>query len=288
MTIVIDHNAGFCFGVERAIAATEEYLAKNKTLYCLGDIVHNSEELERLKERGLIIVSHGNLHELHDCCVLIRAHGEPPETFEIAKRNRITLIDATCPIVGKLQDRIRKAYIENPDLQIVIFGKKGHAEVVGLEGQTEGKAIVVSSENDLEMLDYSKPIQLFSQTTMDHDALAGISDKIRNKMLLSGNSGFKLHNTICRQVAGRAPKLKDFAAKFDAVVFVSGKKSSNGSYLFSICRSVNPSSYFVSNSDELEKAWFQNVQTVGVTGATSTPQWLMQQVAERIGDLVDK
>lgn len=284
MKVTIDPDAGFCFGVSRAIAAAENELAAGEELYCLGDIVHNSEELERLKSKGLIIISHDDLSSLSGKKVLIRAHGEPPLTFKIARRNNITLIDATCPIVSKLQQRIRKSHYETADNggSVLIYGKPGHAEVVGLVGQSDGNAIVINKKEDLDRVDFSKPVHLYSQTTMDKEGLDAIAAEIENRLENAGSNSLKVHNTICGQVSGRAPLVKAFAKKHDVIVFVSGKKSSNGAWLFSICHSQNERSYFVSSKEELRTEWFNPDDSVGVTGATSTPPWLLQEVADEI------
>lgn len=281
MQVTIDPDAGFCFGVSRAIAAAENELSTGGELYCLGDIVHNSEELERLKSKGLKIITHDDLPRLSGKKVLIRAHGEPPDTFETASKLNITLIDATCPIVNKLQQRISKSYLSS-DAEggsVLIYGKPGHAEVVGLVGQTNGNAIVINQMEDLNQVDFSKPVHLYSQTTMDKEGLDAIAAEIEKRLETAGGQALKVHNTICRQVSGRAPLVRAFAKKHDVIVFVSGKKSSNGAWLFSISLSENKRSYFVSATEELEKEWFKPEDSVGVTGATSTPPWLLQEIA---------
>lgn len=284
MKVTIDPDAGFCFGVSRAIAAAENEISAGGKLYCLGDIVHNSEELERLKSKGLQIVTHDDLPSLSGKKVLIRAHGEPPKTFETAARLNITLIDATCPIVNKLQQRISKSNqataVEGGS--VLIYGKPGHAEVVGLVGQTDGNAIVLSTKEDLDRVDFSKPVHLYSQTTMDKEGLDDIAAEIENRLENAGGQGLKVHNTICGQVSGRAPLVRDFAKNHDVIVFVSGKKSSNGAWLFSLCHAQNERSYFVSSKEELHKDWFRDVESVGVTGATSTPPWLLSEIAGEI------
>lgn len=284
MKVTIDPDAGFCFGVSRAITAAENELSAGGELYCLGDIVHNSEELERLKSKGLKIITQGDLPLLGGKKVLIRAHGEPPQTFETANKLNITLIDATCPIVNKLQQRISKSNrataVEGGS--VLIYGKPGHAEVVGLVGQTDGNAIVINKKEDLDRVDFSKPVHLYSQTTMDKEGLDDIAAEIENRLENTGGQGLKVYNTICGQVSGRAPLVRAFARKYDVIVFVSGKKSSNGAWLFSICHSQNERSYFVSSKEELQKVWFSGAESAGVTGATSTPPWLLNEIAAEI------
>ncbi|MEM6261106.1 MAG: 4-hydroxy-3-methylbut-2-enyl diphosphate reductase [Bacteroidota bacterium] len=272
MHVEIDQHSGFCFGVVYAIEMAEDYLEENGQLYCLGDIVHNDREVQRLEAKGLKIISHEELRELTDATVLIRAHGEPPETYQIAIENGLELIDASCPVVLKLQNRVRHAHDE--DRQIVILGKRGHAEVNGLVGQTDQEAIVISSEEEVEGLSFEKPISLFSQTTKSTNLLYNIRDRMADH-----TDDLKFNDTICRQVSNREPELKKFAAKHDVIVFVSGKKSSNGRALYGTCKSVNPRSYFVSDAEEIDWAWFAGNERVGICGATSTPMWLMEQVA---------
>lgn len=279
MQVEIDQNSGFCFGVVYAIEMAEDHLAENGTLYCLGDIVHNDEEVSRLNAKGLKIIDHNELKQLHDVAVLIRAHGEPPSTYEIAIKNNLTLIDASCPVVLKLQNRVRIAF--EVESQIVIYGKAGHAEVNGLVGQTGGKAIVISGMDDLDQLDYTRPIQLFSQTTKSTEKFYAIKAEIERRVT-AAQQDFKANDTICRQVSNREPQLREFAPKHDVIIFVSGKKSSNGKVLFEVCRSENPRTYFISGVGELDPAWFQGAQTVGICGATSTPMWLMEAVKSAI------
>jgi 4-hydroxy-3-methylbut-2-en-1-yl diphosphate reductase len=283
MTIDIDNNSGFCFGVVNAICKAEEELGTLNELYCLGDIVHNNAEVERLKKKGLKIISYKQFKELKNCKVLIRAHGEPPETYKIAKQNNIELIDASCSVVLKLQKRIRKSYLEQADGgQIVIFGKEGHAEVNGLVGQTEGEAIVVSQLADLDKIDFSKPVSVFSQTTMSIEEFNLISDEIRKRMISQmkmENVPLSVNDTICRQVSNRAPMLKQFVKLYNVIIFVSGKESSNGKYLFEVCKSVNQNTYFVTSPADIDPDWFIGVESVGICGATSTPRWLMEEVS---------
>jgi 4-hydroxy-3-methylbut-2-enyl diphosphate reductase len=281
MRIEIDNNSGFCFGVMRATTTAETELTKEQPLYCLGDIVHNGQEVERLTQLGLITIDHHQLEKLHDARVLLRAHGEPPHTYELAHKNGITIIDATCPVVLKLQQKIKEAYTNHPNAQIVIYGKIGHAEVIGLEGQTEGKAIVIEDENDLSKIDFSRPIILFSQTTKSIEGFNNLVNTIKEKLSTISNTQFEYHDTICRNVANRIPNIKKFATQFDVILFVAGAKSSNGKVLFNECLSVNPRTYLVSSADELNPEWFKDIKSVGICGATSTPKWLMEEIKLR-------
>ncbi|MCX6291914.1 MAG: 4-hydroxy-3-methylbut-2-enyl diphosphate reductase [Bacteroidetes bacterium] len=327
MKITIDPHSGFCFGVvyaiqmaeeeldrsgklyclgdivhnnmevERlrsAIQMAEEELDRSGKLYCLGDIVHNNMEVERLRSRGLEIIDHERMKTLHDCKVLIRAHGEPPETYQVALKNNIELIDASCPVVLKLQHRVRTSFedVEIHDGQIVIYGEEGHAEVNGLVGQTEGKAIIVKTEEDLSKIDFTKPVYFFSQTTKSTKGFEQMKEMIQQRVIsATGNDNpvseeaFESNDTICRQVSNREPQLKNFSREHDVVVFVSGKKSSNGKALYEVCKSVNPATYFVSDVDEIQSAWFEKAASVGICGATSTPMWLMEKVAEFVKQL---
>lgn len=282
MLVSIDQQSGFCFGVVYAIEMAEDHLRSHDRLYCLGDIVHNDEEVRRLQAKGLVIIDHAQLRELRDCTVLIRAHGEPPETYRLALENNIHLIDASCPVVLKLQNRVRRAYDE--EKQLVIFGKKGHAEVNGLVGQTGGHALVISEIEELDQIDFTRPVELFSQTTKSTDKFLRIKAEIERRAAEALLDSVKINDTICRQVSNREPQLRLFAAQFDGVVFVAGHKSSNGRVLFDVCRSVNPESYFVSCADELRPEWFTGKDTVGICGATSTPMWLMEEVKKAIED----
>lgn len=286
MRIEIDNNSGFCFGVMRATSTAESELEKNQPLYCLGDIVHNGQEVDRLTRLGLITIDHTQLAQLHDVRVLLRAHGEPPHTYELARRNNITIIDATCPVVLKLQQKIHQAYTNHPDAQIVIYGKIGHAEVIGLEGQTEGKAIVIEDENDLSKIDFSRPIILFSQTTKSIEGFNQLVNTIKEKLSTSEGIHFEYHDTICRNVANRIPNIRHFASQFDIILFVAGAKSSNGKVLFNECLNVNPRTYLVSSPDELQSNWFNDIQSVGICGATSTPKWLMEAVKQKINSIL--
>ena len=280
MKIEIDNNSGFCFGVMRATTTAESELTKQQPLYCLGDIVHNGQEVERLTKLGLITIDHTELAQLQNARVLLRAHGEPPHTYELAHKNNITIIDATCPVVLKLQQKIKQAYTNHPDAQIVIYGKIGHAEVIGLEGQTEGNAIVIEDENDLSKINFNRPIILFSQTTKSVEGFNQLVDIIKTK--ITDGTHFEYHDTICRNVANRIPDIKRFATQFDVILFVAGAKSSNGKVLFNECLSVNPRTYLVSSPDELQHEWFNNIQSVGICGATSTPKWLMEAVKLKV------
>ena len=277
LQIEIDEGSGFCFGVTTAIKKAEEELAKGGSLYCLGDIVHNGMEVERLHAMGLVTITHDDLRRLHDVKVLLRAHGEPPETYELAKRNDIEIIDATCPVVLQLQRRIKRQYESSCEssAQVVIFGKNGHAEVLGLVGQTKGDAIVVENIDDVKRLDFQRDIYLYSQTTKSLDEFHRIIDYIQEH--ISPTATFKSFDTICRQVANRMPNIASFAARHDLVLFVSGRKSSNGRVLFNECRSVNPNSHQIESAAEICMSWLEGVRTVGICGATSTPKWLMEE-----------
>ena len=290
--IEIDDNSGFCFGVVTAIRKAEEELDRSGSLHCLGDIVHNASEVERLGHKGLRTITHAEMEHLKDSTVLLRAHGEPPSTYRIAEANNITIIDATCPVVLQLQRRIKEAYDTNRQLfeegkikempLILIYGKEGHAEVNGLVGQTDGQAIVIQSVEDLERIDLSRDILLYSQTTKSLEGFRNIVEEIKKR---KSSGSFEYFDTICRQVANRLTKLREFAASHDAIVFVSGAKSSNGKVLFEECRRVNPRSYLVSDGTQLDLSVFKDAETIGICGATSTPRWLMTEVAEKLKDL---
>jgi 4-hydroxy-3-methylbut-2-enyl diphosphate reductase len=286
--IEIDEHSGFCFGVVTAIKKAEEELSKGGVLCCLGDIVHNGSEVKRLEEAGLVTIDHEQFAKLHDVKVLLRAHGEPPATYEMAKRNNITLIDATCPVVLMLQKRIKMEYdTEGDKSRIVIFGKKGHAEVNGLVGQTDNKAIVIESPSEVSKVGLDKDISLFSQTTKPLDEYNEVAESLREGLKQNGGYSLKFNDTICRQVANRIPNIFNFAKVHDLIIFVSGKKSSNGKSLFAECHRANERSYFISSADELEAAWFaDDVKSIGVCGATSTPKWLMEKVADRIKEII--
>jgi len=291
--IEIDNGSGFCFGVTTAIKKAEEELAQGETLYCLGDIVHNGMECERLRQMGLITINHDDLRELHDVKVLLRAHGEPPETYELARKNNIEIIDATCPVVLKLQKRIKEQYDENfkPQTsnlkpQIVIFGKRGHAEVLGLVGQTQSNAIVIENFDEVEKLDFSRDIYLYSQTTKSLDEFHRIISYIQAH--ISPDAKFQSFDTICRSVANRMPNISQFAAKHDLVLFVCGRKSSNGKVLYNECLRVNPNTHLVEGPEEIDPHWLEEIKTVGICGATSTPKWLMEQCRDKLEVLSDK
>ena len=287
MNIEIDKNSGFCFGVVYAIQKAENELQKSEKLYCLGDIVHNNMEIRRLSEKGLITINHQQLKLLKNSIIMIRAHGEPPEAYEIARKNHLTLVDASCPVVLKLQNKIKIALdmAERNHGQVVIYGKKGHAEVNGLFGQTRNTGIVVSEKEDLKKINYTKPVYLFSQTTKSNQGYNNIQKLIK--------AGFEEYNkppekylnvfhTICKQVSGRGPELKEFVKNKDIVIFVSGKKSSNGRMLYEVCKKENAATFFVSGEAELKKAWFEHTENIGICGATSTPKWLMKKMADQI------
>ena len=287
MLIDLDNHAGFCFGVQNAIEIAERELLAGKTVYCLGQIVHNEMEIRRLEKLGLITIDHEQYRHLKNARVLIRAHGEPPETYHIARENNIHLIDATCPIVAHLQNKIRTCYdeIKKEKGQVVIFGKKGHAEVIGLIGQTGNTAIVINNEEDLEKIDYRKPVYLYSQTTRDIHQYERLKEEIQRRIREAGDqepASFISYNTICSQVSNRAPELEAFARDHDLMIFVSGRNSSNGRYLYDICRKTNPNTLFVSLPEELALPLPGNPQSIGISGATSTPGWLMEKIREKI------
>ncbi|MDA9663530.1 4-hydroxy-3-methylbut-2-enyl diphosphate reductase [bacterium] len=290
MIIEIDKNSGFCFGVVYAIEMAENELKNSKNLLCLGDIVHNNKEVDRLNNLGLKIITHKELKDYKDCKVLIRAHGEPPSTYKIAIENNLQLLDASCPVVLKLQHQIKEGYKQVSKLkgQIVVYGKKGHAEVVGLLGQISGDAILISSIDDLDMLDFSMPIYMYSQTTKSPRAYEEIKEEIkirRKDMGFDDPLEFVVHETLCRQVSGRDPQLRKFSEKHDVIIFVSGQKSSNGKMLYESCKSENPNSYFISDLDEINVMWFDGMSSVGICGATSTPLWLMEKVSDFISKI---
>ena len=283
--VEVDPDAGFCFGVTCAIQQAEVALKEGYDLYSLGDIVHNSKEVDRLSEIGLKSISYEQYRQLKNATVLLRAHGEPPETYRIAHDNNIKLIDATCPVVLRLQYRIKEGYDEmkKKNGQIVIFGKKGHAEVIGLKGQTQNQALVITGLEDLNVIDFSRPVLLYSQTTMQNDKYLQVRDEIERRMVNKEN--FRSYNTICKKVGNRVPDLKEFAGRNELIIFVSGKKSSNGRMLYDICHSINSNTYFVTEASELQDKWFEDVKRVGVSGATSTPHWVLEKVANKIESL---
>lgn len=294
MQVTIDKNSGYCFGVEFAIKMAEDEMEQSDKLYCLGDIVHNDMEVKRLSEKGLVVIDRDQLQELTNCKVLIRAHGEPPETYRTAIQNNIELIDASCPVVLKLQHRVKTAFdkMEREKGQIVIYGKKGHAEVIGLTGQTLEKAIVVMGESDLDKIDFKRPVTLFSQTTKSTKGFYEISKKIEDRIKEAKGEltelDYNANDSICRQVSNREPQLKKFAEDNDVILFVSGKKSSNGKALYQVCLSQNPRSYFVENETELDPECFRFGDKVGICGATSTPMWLMEQVKSYVESMEEK
>jgi len=291
MHITIDKSSGYCFGVEFAIQKAEEELKRSGSLYCLGDIVHNDMEVQRLRSKGLKVIDREQLKNLKNTNVLIRAHGEPPETYALAIKNNIELIDASCPVVLKLQNRVRNAFqkIESKQGQLIIYGKNGHAEVEGLKGQTGGKAIVVGSEEDLEKIDFKKPSVLFSQTTKStlgfYQMKSFIEQRYDGENPAAEDDLFESHDSICRQVSNREPQLRKFAREHDIILFVGGKKSSNGRALFAACKSSNPNCYFVENEEAIQTVWFHEASSIGICGATSTPMWLMEKVAEAVKNL---
>jgi len=284
MKVTIDPDSGFCFGVEQAIRTAETELNEGNPVYSLGEMVHNPVQIGKLEAKGLVAVTKADFPSLRGKKVLFRAHGEPPETYQIAKEFDIEVIDATCPIVTKLQQRISLSYKSGSGkgVQQVIYGKPNHAEIAGLNGNAGNKAIIISNENDFVKIDFLKPVRLFSQTTMDAEAYQSVGEAIRLRMIEKGNDDLQINKSVCRQVSGRAPSLKLFAAGHDVIVFVSGSNSANGAYLYGVCKSANAKSYFISKSEDIDFNWFQGVESVGVSGATSTPAWLIEQIAECI------
>ena len=281
MKVTINNNSGFCFGVVNAIKTAEVELEKSGKLFCLGDIVHNAIEVKRLSEKGLEIIDYKKFKKLKNTKVLIRAHGEPPKTYRIAKENNVELIDASCKVVLNLQEKIKNEYEKIKDIggQIVIYGKEDHPEVIGLNGQVDNNAIIIESPEDIDKIDFKKPVSLFAQTTKSIETFYKIKDEIKSKIV---NNNFTFQDSICRQVANRATEFKKFAVKHEILIFVSGKKSSNGKFLFGVCKNVNPNTYFVSEMSEIKREWFDGKSDVGICGATSTPRWLMEQIAEFI------
>lgn len=285
MRVEVDQKSGFCFGVDLAVLKAEEEIKKSGKVYCLGEIVHNDMEVKRLEEMGMITIDHEKFKKLKGETVLIRAHGEPPETYRIAKENGINLIDASCPIVLKFQSRVIKA--DESDNQVVIYGKKDHPEVIGLSGQIDYKAIIVEKEEDLEKIDYNKPIALFSQTTKPGSSYKKMAETLTEKIKDKGNEiPLKVNNTTCGQVSGRDENLIAFSKKNDVIVFVGGKNSSNAKTLYQLCKNYNERAYFITSTDELEKEWFKDDDSVGVCGATSTPKWLLDNTKDSILDLM--
>ncbi|MDD2797197.1 MAG: 4-hydroxy-3-methylbut-2-enyl diphosphate reductase [Bacteroidales bacterium] len=287
IVVEIDDHSGFCFGVVNAIKKAEEELEKGNELYCLGDIVHNSHEVERLGRKGLSSIEHSDFKLMHKTRVMLRAHGEPPETYRWAKENQIEIIDATCPVVLQLQRKIKRVYDtrETNDIQIVIYGKIGHAEVNGLVGQTNGEAIVIESVDDLVKVDLTKGIRLFAQTTKSIDGLLKVVAEIEKT--ISPDASFQYFDTICRQVSNRVPNIRKFAARHDVILFVSGKKSSNGKVLYNECLKFNPNSYLIEGSEEVLLDWISGFDSIGICGATSTPKWLMEEVQQKVKELIE-
>ena len=286
MVIEIDSGSGFCFGVTRAISKAEETLQEDGRLFCLGDIVHNGKECDRLQRMGLTTINHEQFREVRNAKVLLRAHGEPPSTYSQAEKNQVEIIDATCPVVLHLQERIKKEYLADTmhQKQIVIFGKNGHAEVLGLVGQTDGNAIVIESPAEVEKLDFDRDISLYSQTTKSLDTFRQTVEYIQER--ISKKATFTYYDTICRQVANRMPHIREFASRHDVVIFVCGRKSSNGRVLYDECRNVNSRSYMIDSASEISLDWLQECQSIGICGATSTPKWLMEECKVRIEQLL--
>ncbi len=284
MEVLIEKEAGFCFGVVSAIQMCEDCLNKYGELYCLGELVHNSMEISRLEKLGLKIIDVKDLEKMHSCRVMIRAHGEPPSTYALAKENQIEIFDATCPIVLKLQKDVKKAYdsMDKSNSQIVIFGKQGHAEVIGLVGQTENSAIVISSEKDIEALDFRKTTYLFSQTTKNKEEFEKLIVIIKEKMLELGNENFFVTDSICKRMASRTKTLLEFADSVDAVLFVSGKHSSNGTYLYEFCKQHKQDTFFISGKEDIDLNLLKKYGKIGISGATSTPMWLMEEIKDYV------
>jgi 4-hydroxy-3-methylbut-2-en-1-yl diphosphate reductase len=287
MIIETDSNSGFCFGVRNAVSIAEEALFNGERVFSLGPIVHNDKEVDRLASLGLLSINHEEFETLRDCKVLIRAHGEPPETYLTAGRNNIEIIEATCPIVKKLQSRIRQAWMKTKEGagQVVIYGKPGHAEVIGLLGQIRNEGMLASGMEDVPKIDITKPVYLFAQTTMsitDYKRFAGLLRSLMTEKGIDPEENLIVHRTICGQVSNREPQLRTFAGKHDVVVFVSGKESSNGRMLYSVCKSVNPDTHFISSPEEIDKSWFSGKKSAGICGATSTPKWLIEKTREAI------
>jgi 4-hydroxy-3-methylbut-2-enyl diphosphate reductase len=291
MEVEIDKQSGFCFGVQNAVEIAEKALLKGEKIFSLGPIVHNDKEVERLSTFGLASIDYDEFRKLKNCKVLIRAHGEPPETYIIAGKNNITIIEATCPIVKRLQSKIKETWlkIKEGNGQVVIFGKPGHAEVIGLLGQINNEGILVSGPDDFRKIDITRPVYLFAQTTMSIKEYSNFTEILRNKMKENGISdpdkNLIINNTICGQVSNREPQLKAFARKHDTIIFVSGRESSNGKMLFSVCKNINPDTYFVSSPEEIDKSWFKGKKSAGICGATSTPKWLIENIRDIISNI---
>jgi 4-hydroxy-3-methylbut-2-enyl diphosphate reductase len=291
MEVEIDKRSGFCFGVQNAVEIAEKALLRGEKVFSLGPIVHNDKEVERLSGLGLVSIDHKQFEDLRDCKVLIRAHGEPPETYLMAVRNKIEIIEATCPMVKRLQSKIREIWLltKTNNGQVVIFGKSGHAEVIGLLGQTNNKGILISGPDEIDKIDFTRPVYLFSQTTMGVKEYHHIKDLIYNNIKRQNIGDFEnllfFYNTVCGQVSNREPRLKGFARKHDIIIFVSGRESSNGKMLYQMCKSVNPDTHFVSAPQEIDKSWFKDKKSAGVCGATSTPKWLIEEIRDYIAGM---
>ena len=291
MVVEIDKQSGFCFGVQNAVEIAEKALLKGEKVFSLGPIVHNDKEVERLSALCLASIDHKEFMKMKNCKVLIRAHGEPPETYITAEKNNITIIEATCPIVRRLQSKIKDTWLKTKEGngQVVIFGKPGHAEVVGLLGQINNEGIIVSGPGDFQKIDVTRPVYLFSQTTMSVKEFSNLTDILLLKMVENGitepEKNLFINKTICGQVSNREPHLKAFAKKHDTIIFVSGRESSNGKMLYSVCKNINPDTHFVSSSEELDKSWFKGKNSVGICGATSTPKWLIENIRDIISNI---
>jgi 4-hydroxy-3-methylbut-2-en-1-yl diphosphate reductase len=287
MKVTIDPASGFCFGVDRAIESAIAELETGNPVYCLGEMVHNKVQMDQLKAKGMKVISIADLPRLKGQKVMVRAHGEPPEIFRLMKDLGITVLDATCPIVTKLQQKINNSFTAGLpfDTQIVIYGKSGHAEVAGLNGNAGNAAIIVSNEKDFDKIVFTKPVHLFSQTTMDAEGYMIIGAAIQRRMTEIGNNDLVIHKSVCRQVSGRTPALRSFAAEHDTIIFVGGSNSANGAYLYSICKAINEKSFYISHWKDIDIKWFQKSRSVGITGATSTPAWLIEEVTAFIKEL---
>lgn len=285
MKVEIEAGSGFCFGVENAVRIAEEALEEGEDVYCLGEIVHNDIEVDRLKKLGLVTITYDQFEQLRDCKVLVRAHGEPPSTYEKARENNITIIDATCPIVHSMQEKIKRVHkvSREEEGQIVIFGKEDHAEVIGLLGAAGDKGILVTGRHDIVKIDFTRPVWLFAQTTRSKTEYEVVAEIIRLKLEQErenhpGNN-LKVYNTICRQVSDREPRLREFSREHDVILFVSGRKSSNGRMLYDVCKRENENSYFISSPEEIDIEWLRDAGSIGICGATSTPKWLIRDIA---------
>ncbi|MCX6325634.1 MAG: 4-hydroxy-3-methylbut-2-enyl diphosphate reductase [Bacteroidia bacterium] len=291
VVVEIDKQSGFCFGVQNAVEIAEKALLRGEKVFSLGTLVHNDKEVQRLSSLGLTSIDHDEFRKLKNCKVLIRAHGEPPEIYITAEKNNITIIEATCPIVKRLQLKIKETWLKTKEGagQIVIFGKPGHAEVVGLLGQINNEGILVSGPDDFQKIDVSRPVFLFAQTTMSVKEYRNFTDILRSKIAENGISdpdkNLIINKTICGQVSNREPHLKAFARKHDTIIFVSGRESSNGKMLYSVCKNINPETHFVSSPEEIEKSWFNGKKSVGICGATSTPKWLIENIRDIISNI---